>query len=375
MQRVGHINEADLIKAGDHGVHRLEPQPDEGGRELIIGFGQAPDVIAAHHVDAHSVQDAGDGTGVHQIQVHPEQGHPGRTGEHDQLFLGMAAAQHPDVKGRDHQRRQQDALHARQYKKEGAARQHPVAGALLLGFFWRKEQVVQHKDALQKGHLVDLQPLGIAIGVVAQRQNAGEQGAHALAHTIGGHLAEQDEEVCAADADGEQVDAEPPVQVHAADGHHRGDALIQDLFHAAGDGGKGRKVAHPDEHGPGGKHRQIQDVQPGRPGQFFQPVKITPDEKFQPGQPHKGQRHRLGQTAQHHIDAFAFAQPGHGEQQHRQQFHPAGLAELPAAERVFFAVIFPGQDLGNILHAVHLAFRAGVNRSVDQLEQSALQLP
>ena len=54
---------------------------------------------------------------------------------------------------------------------------------------------------------------------------------------------------------------------------------------------------------------------------------------------------------------------------------PAGLAELPAAERVFFAVIFPGQDLGNILHAVHLAFRAGVNRSVDQLEQSALQLP
>ena len=73
MQRVGHINEADLIKAGDHGVHRLEPQPDEGGRELIIGFGQAPDVIAAHHVDAHRVQDAGDGTGVHQIQIHPEQ--------------------------------------------------------------------------------------------------------------------------------------------------------------------------------------------------------------------------------------------------------------------------------------------------------------
>ena len=34
-----------------------------------------------------------------------------------------------------------------------------------------------------------------------------------------------------------------------------------------------------------------------------------------------------------------------------------------------------GQDLGNILHAVHLAFRAGVNRSVDQLEQSALKLP
>ena len=133
------------------------------------------------------------------------------------------------------QRRQQDALHARQYKKEGAARQHPVASALLLGFFWRKEQVVQHKDALQKGHLVDLQPLGIAIGVVAQRQDAGEQGAHALAHAIGWHLAEQDEEVCAADADGEQVDAEPPVRVHAADGHHRGDALIQDLFHAAGD--------------------------------------------------------------------------------------------------------------------------------------------
>ena len=114
---------------------------------------------------------------------------------------------------------------------------------------------------------------------------------------------------------------------------------------------------------------------PDGPASFFQPVKIAPDEKFQPGQPHKGQRHRLGQTAQHHIDAFAFAQPGHGEQQHRQQFHPAGLAELPAAERVFFAVIFPGQDLGNILHAVHLAFRAGVNRSVDQQEQSALQLP